>query len=141
MNVNEMQKAARTIIEAMQQSIFTTMRASAEGVSQQVQLAETMQRLETQEAILGWLVQKQMDEAEKLQSLPPSSPLRTMIEHKIKTVTEEMTSLLKSSGVPATAAKDATKLLENSNGTPKVYLRDGSRFVSEEQLAIEDSSN
>ena len=75
--------AATRIITSLQSAIFSAMEAASEGVQNQVRMAAAFQRLEAQEAILGWLVQRRIDQEHKLEDSNLRPAQRTMITHKI----------------------------------------------------------
>jgi len=82
--------AASRIIGSLQAAIFSTMEAAAQGVEQQAKMAQAFQRLEAQEAILDWLIQRRMDQEIKLTSAELRPAQRALIEHKLVQIDEQL---------------------------------------------------
>ena len=64
------------------------MEAAAEGVQMQTKMAAAFQRLEAQEAILDWLIERRIAQEAKLSDTDLRPAQRTMIRHKIPTSTK-----------------------------------------------------
>ena len=105
--------SATQIITSLQSAIFSAMEASATGVQTQVKMAAAFQKLEMQEQILDWLVQRRIDQEKKLLEADLQPTQRAMISHKIAQIDEELRSLLRTSGIDeAVAAKAVTSVVD-----------------------------
>lgn len=91
--------AASRIIGSLQAAIFATMEAAAQGVEMQARMAQAFQRLEAQEAILDWLIQRRIDQEARLSSAELRPAQRALIEHKLAEIDEQLTALLRSTGI------------------------------------------
>jgi hypothetical protein len=111
--------AASRIITSLQSAIFSAMEASASGVQAQVKMASAFQKLEMQEQILGWLIQRRIDQEERLNDANLRPAQRIMIEHKISQVDFELASLLRSSGVDENVASKAVADVVERKRIPK----------------------
>ena len=120
--------AASRIIEGLQNAIFATLEAASEGVEMQARMAASFQRLRAQESILDWLVQRRVDQEQKLLDSNLRPAQRVMIEHKIAQVDEELTSLLRSSGIEDSVAVKAVHAVVAQPRIPR-GRRGGGRFL------------
>lgn len=120
--------AAQRIIRSIQSAIFTSMASAAEGVAAQTKLAATFQRLESQEAILDWLVARRVAQEQKLAQSDLRPVQRAMIERKISQIDEELHALLATSGVESTIAASAVRTVAASPRIPKGE-NGGGRFL------------
>lgn len=111
--------AATRIITSLQNAIFSAMEASASGVQAQVKMASAFQRLEMQEQILDWLVQRRVDQEKKLEQAELRPAQRTLIEHKISQIDAELSALLRSSGIEETVANKAVETVVERKRIPK----------------------
>jgi hypothetical protein len=105
--------AANRIIGSLPAAIFATMQAAAEGVEAQTKMAQAFQRLEAQEVIVDWLVQRRIDQETKLNDAQLRPAQRALVEHKIHQIDEQLTALLQTTGIePATAAQAVTAIVQ-----------------------------
>ena len=111
--------AATRIITSLQNAIFSAMEASASGVQAQVKMASAFQRLEMQEQILDWLVQRRIDQERKLEQADLRPAQRTLIEHKISQIDGELSALLRSSGIEEAVANKAVETMVERKRIPK----------------------
>lgn len=120
--------AAQRIITSLQNAIFSTMEAAAQGVEMQTKMAQAFQRLEAQEAILDWLVQRRIEQEAKLNYSDLRPAQKALIRHKINQIDEELTSLLKSSGIDVTVVSKAVGIAIERPRVPKGEIG-GGRFL------------
>ena len=135
MNQNQIEQitgAAQSIIGSLQNAIFSTMQAASQGVESQVKMASAFQRLEAQEAILDWLMERRIAQEEKLEQTDLRPAQKALIQHKISQIDEHLTALLKSSGVDgATATKavgvvvEKPRIPKGKNGAGRFVKRNG----------------
>lgn len=83
------------------------MTAAAEGVEGQVKVAQAFQKLEAQDAILNWLVQRRIDQEKRLEDSGLREAQKALIRRKIEAIDDELTALLSSSGIDDKTAKAA----------------------------------
>ena len=102
--IEQVTSAAGRIISTLQRAIFSSMEAAAQGIEDQTRMAATFQRLEAQEAIVDWLVERRIAQEEKLSEADLRPAQRALVERKIATIDEELTALLRSSGVEKSIA-------------------------------------
>ena len=121
--------AATRIITSLQSAIFAAMEASSENVQVQVKMAAAFQRLELQEQILDWLVQRRIDQEEKLLESNLRPAQIAMVQHKISQIDEELQSLLRTSGIDEAVAKKAVTTVVDRPRIPKGEHGAG-RFLS-----------
>jgi len=121
--IEVIQNGASKIINALQSAIVTTMTAAAEGVEGQVRVAQAFQRLEAQEVVLDWLVQRRIDQEQKLEQSGIREAQKALIRRKIEAIDDELTALLSSSGIEEKAAKAAVLTVH----TPPPRLVSGRR--------------
>jgi len=120
--------AATRIITSLQNAIFAAMEASSEGVQTQVKMAAAFQKLEMQEQILDWLVQRRIDQEERLNCSDLRPAQRLMIEHKISSIDAELSALLRSNGIEEGVATKAVANVVEQKRVPKGQLGAG-RFL------------
>jgi hypothetical protein len=101
--------SATKIITSLQSAIFSAMEASSEGVQSQVKMAAAFQKMEMQEQILDWLVQRRIDQEKKLEQADLRPTQRLMIQHKIAQIDGELQALLRSSGIDDAVASKAVQ--------------------------------
>ena len=111
--------AAQRIIDGLQNAIFATLEAASEGVQMQAKMAASFQRLRAQESILDWLIQRRVDQEQKLLAAGLRPAQRLMIEHRIAQVDEELTSLLRSSGIQDSIAVKAVRTVVDRCESPR----------------------
>ena len=111
--------SATQIITSLQSAIFSAMEASASGVQAQVKMAAAFQKFEMQEQILDWLVQRRIDQEEKLLESNLRPAQITMVQHKIAQIDGELQALLQSSGVESNVAKKAVTTVVDRPRIPR----------------------
>jgi len=111
--------AASRIITSLQSAIFSAMEAASEGVEMQTKMAAAFQKLEAQESILDWLVQRRIDQEEKLLEADLRPAQRTMIQHKINQIDGELQALMRSSGIEDAVASKAVQHVVDRPRVPK----------------------
>ena len=98
--------SAGRIITSIQNAIFSSMEAAAQGVEMQTQMAAAFQKLEAQEAILDWLVQRRIDQETKLEDSSLRPAQQAIVRRKIQQIDDELSALMATAGIePATARK------------------------------------
>lgn len=120
--------AAQRIIRSVQAAIFASMEAAAQGVEAQTKLAATFQRLESQEAILDWLIARRVAQEQRLADSGLRPVQKALIERKIAQIDEELNALLASSGVDPSIAGGAVRTVIAPSRTPKGEIGAG-RFL------------
>jgi len=119
--------AASRIISSLQAAIFATMQAAAEGVETQAKMAQAFQRLEAQEAILDWLVQRRIDQQAKLNAANLHPAQRALVEHKIHQIDDQLAALLRTTGIePAIAAQAVSAVVQR----PALAKPNGQKLTS-----------
>lgn len=111
--------AASRIIGSLQAAIFATMQAAAEGVEAQTKMAQAFQRLEAQEAIVDWLIQRRIDQETKLNDAQLRPAQRALVEHKIVQIDEQLTALLRTTGIDPTVAAQAVSSVVQHSALPE----------------------
>jgi hypothetical protein len=124
--------AASRIITSLQSAIFSAMEAASEGVEMQTKMAAAFQKLEAQESILDWLVQRRIDQEKKLEQADLRPAQRTLIQHKINQIDGELSALLRSSGIEDAVANKAVANVVERKRIPKGELGAG-RFIPSSQ--------
>ena len=111
--------AALRIIGGLQNAIFATLDAASEGVEIQAKMAVSFQRLRAQESILNWLVQRRIDLEQRLLAGELRPVQQAMIKHQIDQVDEQLTSLLRSSGIDDSIAVKAVSAITEPPSVPR----------------------
>ena len=122
--------AASKIINSLQSAIFSAMQAASENVESQVRMAASFQRLEARQSILDWLVARRISQEEKLEDTNLRPAQKALISHKIAQIDEELTALLRSSGIDDTVANKAVKAVVEQPRVPRGHPHGhGGRFL------------
>lgn len=111
--------AASRIITSLQSAIFSAMEASAENVQVQVKMAAAFQKIEMQESILDWLVDRRVSQEQRLLESDLRPAQRAMISHKIAQIDGELQSLLRSSGIETDVATKAVTTIVDRPRIPR----------------------
>ena len=128
--IDETVESANQIIQSIMQAILVGIKSSAQGVEQQMKLASAQVNLESTQRMIEYILKRKLEQQAMLNEAGLDPTIRALIAYKIEMLDQELSALLRSSGVEEKVVSQAVKKVSArpraSNGRFIAHERNGS---------------